>query len=134
MVNVKPFSIPFYVDIMMYMKSLHAKALAKYNAILDALKKQFFDQLKFKNILTAYFETEKALKFIINGDNVDVVISNILFNVNDKESPPTREQVLSIFLSCLKMQTMTKLSLIESKNSTTKHISWKSILCGCSVL
>lgn len=52
--------------------------------------------------------------FIVNRNIMDVVISDIFFNVDDGEFQLTCEWVLSI-LKFLKMQTTIKLSSIENK-------------------
>lgn len=53
--------------------------------------------MNFKNTLASHFKIEKALTFIIESDIMDMVITDILFNMNDKEFVPTCEWTLSIF-------------------------------------
>ena len=73
----------------------HPQAFDEYSNLANDDKKKYFDRANFNNTLTAHFDGEKSLVFIINQDIVDVIIGDMLFNPDDEESAPTRERALS---------------------------------------
>ena len=64
----------------------HPKKWAEYQALNSAEEKKAFFQavdVPFVSTLTAHFERESVLRFLINKSIVDVIIGNLLFHPDD---------------------------------------------------